>query len=112
MWDEAAKRYLAAFAAKDEKGLQEMYSSEVEFIDPEAHFVGKADLMEDHRGVWEEFDTISIQIKNTCYRDKLVCVESSIFTEKKGDIETETPIVSLILFDSWGKIKQVRTYIQ
>ena len=56
---------------------------------------------------------IKIQIINTAYRNKYVCMECELSytttnVEKK---QTRTsPIVFILEFDDWGKIKLIRLY--
>lgn len=107
IWVEAAKKYLAAFAAKDEKALEEMYSSRVELRDGFSHLTGKEDVIAANAAAWNVFERISIRVQSTCYRDRLICVEYVML----ADANTAN-FLTVIEFNSFGKISSVRTYRQ
>ena len=107
IWAEAAKKYLAAFAAKDEKTLREMYSDRVELIDGYSHLNGVEDVVAGNAAVWMFVEQISIRIQNTCYRDKYICIEYVLLLDA-----SKANMMTAIEFDDFGKIKSVRTYKQ
>ena len=108
---ESALEYLNHFQNKNINGIKELLANDVELHDWDIHKIRKEDTVKAFEVIFETFDTIEVDIKNTMESiDKsLVSVEMIIKLQSETSIEIK--VVDLIQFEN-GLIKSIRAYKQ
>jgi len=114
IWINAAKRFLAAYAAKDLKFLDENYADDIIWQEQDWITEGKPEVLGVNHAFFNSNESISIRIQNSCYKDKYVSVESILLffprNTKFSDTRSPVNIVHIIKFNSFGKIQSVKVY--
>jgi len=100
IWVSLAKRYLGLLITNDTQKLRELYAEDIVY-QYKRKIVGKEEVLRYHT----HSSPTSITVRNTAYRDKYVCLETSVkySTITRG-------IVFVIQFNSLGKINSVILY--
>ena len=117
IWVNAAKRYLSALVCKEIDSVSDMLDDKVELIDCHGRHVGKDRVLVHNRRFGEMIKTATLNINNTAYRDKYVCLECKLTYEPVFEVNMYRNqkyaimrTVYIIEFNEWGKIKSVRSY--
>ncbi len=118
IWESLCKKYLGAFAVKDIDALAEFYAEDIRLKDWVCDIVGKERVLQANRDLFKRYDEINIAIKNSCYRDKLICIEFDLILIKKvhhlhganQNFKSIVNVVDLIELNSQGQIKSIRAY--
>jgi hypothetical protein len=118
IWESLCKKYLGAFAVKDLDALNEFYAEDIHLKDWSYDIYGKERVLRANRDFFKRCDQINIAIKNSCYRDKLICIEFDLILIKKvhhlhganQDFKSIINVVDLIELNSQGQIKSIRAY--
>lgn len=118
IWESLCKKYLGAFAVKDLESLEEFYAENIHLKDWAYDIFGKELVLQANKDLFKRYDEINIAIKNSCYRDKLICIEFDLILIKKvhhlhganQDFKSIINVVDLIELNSQGQIKSIRAY--
>jgi len=118
IWENLCKKYLGAFAVKDLESLEEFYAENIHLKDWTYDIFGKERVLQANKDLFKRYDEINIAIKNSCYRDKFVCIEFDLILIKKvhhlhganQDFKSIVNVVDLMEIDSEGKLKSIRAY--
>jgi len=113
-WVDLAKKFLGAIASKDIMTVQPLLNDKVKLTSWSCDVATKHATMVALQNFFDFVDNIKIQIINTAYRNKYVCMECEMYyeiTTKKDKIqEIISPVVYILEFDDWSKIKLIRIY--
>ena len=113
-WVDAAKKFLVAIASKEIMSVQPLLQDEVKLTSWSCDVVGKHETMIALQNFFDFVDNIKIQIINTAYRNKYVCMECEMYyetTSKNNKIKkVVSPVIYILEFDDWTKIKLIRLY--
>mgnify|MGYP005988674751 CR=1 FL=1 len=105
IWVQFVKNYLSDFATKNLEKLSEAYDDRVQLRDWLISVEGKGAVLDANKQLFDNCDNISVQILNTAYRDKFVCVEFNLSIDDKV-----LHVVDIIEVNDEGKIKSIRAY--
>ena len=117
IWVNAAKRYLSALICKEIDSVEHMLDDKAELIDCHGRHVGKDKVLLHNRRFGEMIKTATLNISNTAYRDKYVCLECKLTYEPVFEVNmyrnqkyAVMRTAYIIEFNEWGKIKSIRSY--
>jgi len=114
IWINAAKQFLAAYAAKDVEYLQEHYADDIIWYDLNWSAVGKPEVLGVNHSFFNSNESISVRVQNSCYKDKYVVIEAILLLSPRnkrfGDDGPAINTAFIIQFNSFGKIQQVSVY--
>tara|TARA_B100000745_G_C19926837_1_gene311853 strand:+ start:10 stop:381 length:372 start_codon:yes stop_codon:yes gene_type:complete len=112
-WTDSAKQFLGALASQDILLIQPMLHDKVKLTSWSCDVSGKHETMIALQNFFDFVDDIRIQIINTAYHNKYVCMECEMYYKtvnvEKSQIKV-SPIVYILEFDDWNKIKLIRLY--
>lgn len=112
-WVDSAKKFLSALASKDMMSVQPMLNDKVKLTSWSCDVSGKHETMLSIQHFFDFATNIKMQIINTAYHNKYVCIECEISYDtinvKQPQTKT-TPIIYILEFDDWSKIKLIRIY--
>ena len=110
IWVKFAKRYLAAFAAKDIDQLDsEVYADDIIVSDWSATTTGKEQVLISDKHLFDNTDLISIHIQNVAYNNKLIFIYFNLILingQEKADLD----VVSMIELNDSGKIRSITSF--
>ena len=112
-WTDSAKTFLGALASQDMMSIQPLLEDNVKLSSWSCDVSGKHETMIAIQNFFDFVDNIRIQIINTAYHNKYVCMEcemSYTTTNVEKPEKKVSPVVYIIEFDDWGKIKLLRLY--
>ena len=112
-WTDTAKRFLGALASQKMMLIQPMLHDKVKLTTWSCDVSGKHEAMLSLQNFFDFVDNIKIQIINTAYHNKYVCMEcemSYTTTNVKKIQDIVSPMVFILEFDDWNKIKLIRLY--
>ena len=112
-WIDTSKKFLGALVSKDMMSIQPMLNDKVKLTSWSCDVAGKHETMLSVQNFFDFVENIKIQIINTAYHNKYVCMECEISYDtvnvKQPQTKT-TPIIYILEFDDWSKIKLIRIY--
>ena len=113
-WVDASKQFLVAIASREIMSVQPLLNDKVKLTSWSCDIAGKHETMIALQNFFDFVDNIKIQIINTAYRNKYVCMECEMYyetTSKNNQInKVVSPMVYILEFDDWSKIKLIRLY--
>jgi limonene-1,2-epoxide hydrolase len=110
IWVKFAKKYLAAFAAKDLDTLDsEIYSDDVVLSDWAATTSGKEQVLIANKHLFNNCDMISIHIQNIAYNNKTIFVHFDLILIG-GKEKVDLSVVDVIEINDMGKIKSITAF--
>jgi len=110
IWVNFAKKYLAAFAAKDLDTLDsEIYSDDVVLSDWLATTSGKEQVLIANKHLFNNCDMISIHIQNIAYNNKTIFVHFDLILIS-GKEKVDLSVVDVIEINDMGKIKSITAF--
>lgn len=105
IWVQFIKNYLSDFATKNLEKLSEAYDDRVELRDWLISVEGKGAVLDANKELFDSCENISVQILNTVYKDKFVCVEFNLTIDNEN-----LHVVDIVEISNEGKIKSIRAY--
>lgn len=110
IWVNFAKKYLAAFAAKDLDTLDsEIYADDVVLSDWTNTFSGKEQVLIANNHLFKNTEHISIHIKNVAYNNKTIFVNFDLILIT-GENKLDLSVVDIIEINDRGKIKTITAF--
>jgi len=110
IWVNFAKKYLAAFAAKDLDTLDsEIYSDDVVLSDWLATTSGKEQVLIANKHLFNNCDMISIHIQDIAYNNKTIFVHFDLILIS-GKEKVDLSVVDVIEINDMGKIKSIKAF--
>jgi|GEM_PF-1667509 len=109
IWVNFAKKYLAAFAAKDLDQLDQLYADDVVLSDWLATTKGKEQVLIANKHLFNNCDLISIHIQNVAYNNKTIFVNFDMILIA-GKEKIDLSVVDIIEINDIGKIKTITAF--
>lgn len=110
IWANFAKKYLAAFAAKDIETLDsDIYSEDVVLSDWTDEFIGKDNVLNANKKLFSDVEQIGIHIKNIAYNNKTIFVNFDLVLNNKNS-KVELSVVDIIEINDVGKISHITAF--
>ena len=108
---EKLKKYFQAFSSKDLDTLSEMFSSDILLTDWDICVVGKENVLEANKKIFDSVDAISVNPYAYYGGNNSYAVEITIEVTPKGNGKIEElQVVDVITFDGEGLIDCVKAY--
>lgn len=108
---EKLKKYFETFSNKDLDGLAEMFSSDVILTDWDIDAVGKDQVLEANKKIFDSVAGISVHPYAYYGGNNAYAVELTIeVTSKDNDQTEELQVVDVITFDGSGLIDCIKAY--
>ena len=113
MWIDTAKKYLAAFCAKDIDTMESLLSKNACTNSWSCNTKNREETLKSHRNFFDFADNITIRIENVAYKNSYTCLEIQMTYNITTSSHTKSILASLVQimeFDDFGKIKKIRIY--
>jgi len=110
IWVNFCKNYLASFAAKDIDSLNDFYDDDTVIEDYGVVSVGRDSILDDHKIFFENLKSISIEVQNAAYNNKLIFIKFSMKLIHIDLREEVVDIVNVVTIGDNGKIKHLKFY--
>ncbi len=106
---EIAKKYLMAFANKDISFLEAFLEDSVELRDWDITALGKKEVIQANREIFEKFDSIDLEIINLFSDVDTVIIEFDLLLQNSNE-NIALIVVDIISFNSESKISEIRAF--
>lgn len=107
--EEKLKQYFETFSNKDLDGLAEMFSEDVILTDWEIYEVGKENVLNANKRIFDSVDNISVHPYCFYGGNNSYAVELTIEVTNENSLE-ELQVVDIITFDENGLIDCIKAY--
>lgn len=113
--EEKLREYFEAFSNKDIQKLSEMFSDDVVLTDWNIHAVGKEQVLEENKKIFDSVETILVYPHMVYYAGSNVGSAAAVeivieVTPKESSKLEELHVVDVITFDNKGLISSVKAY--
>jgi len=104
------KKYLEAFSSKDIEALESMYHDDVSLRDWLSSAVGKEDVIESNKKLFNACSSVDIKLKHIIAHSNKAACEIDIDLTHNDGTKDKLLVVDVIEFED-DKIKEIRAYL-